>query len=69
MLKYFIIKNNECKNKTIKSIKHKINLISNENYLQKFIAECYNNVIENSFCYEYKQVKINKKLIGKYIFS
>lgn len=66
---YCIFKNNEGKDKIIKSIKYKINLIKNENYLQKFVADCYNNVIENCVHYKYKQVKINKKLIGKYIFS
>jgi len=67
-LLYFIFKNNEGRNKIIKSIKHKINLIKNENYLQKFIAECYNNAIENHIYYKYKQVKINRKLVGGYIF-
>ena len=57
---YPIYKNNNCANKTIKSIKHKINSIINENYLQKFIAELYNNIVDNLFSIESKQYKINK---------
>lgn len=51
---YIIYKNNNCKNKIIKSIKYKINCIINNNYLQKFIADCYNHIISNiiniTFC-------------------
>lgn len=65
---YNIFKNNECKSKTIKSIKYKINSIINENYLQKFVAECYNNISENTIEYKYKQVKKNKNNIGIYVF-
>ncbi len=63
---YFIFKINKSKEKIIKSIKHKIESILNLNYLQKFIAECYNNVVEDTFKYEYLQTKINKKLVGSY---
>ena len=64
---YYIFRNNECKNKTIKSIKYKIESIINLNYLQKFIAECYNNVVYGLFLIKYKQIKINKELAGRYI--
>jgi hypothetical protein len=63
---YVIYKNNNCANKTIKSIKYKINSIINENYLQKFVAEVYNNVIDELFTIESKQYKINKKLVRIY---
>lgn len=63
---YFIYKNNNCANKTIKSIKHKINSIINENYLQKFVADIYNNVINDLFTIKSKQHKINKKLLRIY---
>ena len=66
---YYIFKNNECKYKTIKSIKYKFECIKNLNYLQKFIAECYNNVVEGVVKMTYKQFKINKILEGKYIFT
>jgi hypothetical protein len=66
---YTIYKNNEAKNKTIKSIKHKISSIINENYLQKFVAEIYNHIINNIININSKQQKINKKLERKYIFN
>jgi len=65
---FYLFKNNECKNKTIKSIKHKIDSIINVNYLQKFIAECYNCIVEDRIKIKYKQIKINKILVGKYSF-
>ena len=65
---YTIFRNNECKNKTIKSIKHKINTIINENYLQKFIAECYNHIIENSIIISNNKCRINKILCRVYTF-
>jgi hypothetical protein len=58
---YYIYKNNECKNKTIKSIKYKIESIINVNYLQKFIAECYNNIIEGVIEITKKRNRIDSK--------
>lgn len=66
---YVIYKNNEAKNKTIKSIKHKISSIINENYLQKFVAEIYNHIINNIININSKRYKINKKLERKYTFN
>ena len=54
---YCLFKNNECKNKTIKSIKHKIDSIINVNYLQKFIAECYNCIVEDVISINLKKRK------------
>jgi hypothetical protein len=65
---YCLFKNNECKNKTIKSIKHKIDSIINVNYLQKFIAECYNCIVEDVITIIPKRCKINEKVIKKYNF-
>ena len=56
---YFIFKNNECKYKTIKSIKCKFECIVNLNYLQKFIVECYNNVVEDIILVKKKRIRIN----------
>lgn len=55
-------------NKTIKSIKHKIDSIINENYLQKFIVECYNNVIEGIINISSKDKK-NNVVITHYSFN
>ena len=66
---YAIFKNNECEHKTMKSIKYKIKSIINENYLQKFIADCYNMVVDNVILYKYKQKKISGKLEGIYHFE
>ncbi len=63
---YTIYKNNNCMNKTIKSIKHKINSIINENYLQKFVAEMYNHIVNDLFIINSKQHKINSKLVRLY---
>jgi hypothetical protein len=66
---YIIYKNNESKNKTIKSIKYKIDIIKNENYLHKFIAECYNKVIEEVINIHSRQYRIENTINRKYIFS
>ncbi len=65
---YYIFKDNNCKNKTIKSIKYKIESIKNVNYLQKFIAECYNNVIEDIIKITLKKRKINNNDFYYYTF-
>ncbi len=65
---YIIFKNNESKSKTIKSINYKINSIINNNYLQKFIAECYNNVINNSFDIQKKRIYLTRyKTTNQYL--
>ena len=58
---YCLFKNNNCKNKIIKSIKHKIDSIINVNYLQKFIAECYNNVVSDIISITKKRNRINSQ--------
>jgi hypothetical protein len=66
---YIVYKNNESKNKTIKSIKYKIDIIKNENYLHKFIAECYNKVIEEVINIYSQQYRTEKTINRKYIFK
>jgi hypothetical protein len=66
---YYIFRDNNCKNKTIKSVKYKIECIKNVNYLQKFIAECYNNVIEDIVKIKYKQYRNEDTLEGRYLFN
>lgn len=56
---FYIFNSNNCKNKIMKSIKYKIESIKNINYLQKFIAECYNNVVDNIIKIILKKKKIN----------
>ena len=60
---YIIFKNNESKSKTAKLIKNKINSIDKINLLQKFIADCYNYICEDSIQIKYKRknIDINKK--------
>lgn len=53
----------------MKSIKYKIKSIINENYLQKFIADCYNMVVDNVISYKYKRQKIKGELINFYVFN
>ena len=60
---YCIYKNNECKSKTIKSIKHKIESINNLNLLQKFIADCYNYFLENKICITKRSKYVKKQYI------
>ncbi len=55
-----IFKNNESKEKTIKSIEYKIKSIKNNNYLQKFIVECYNNIIEDIFIINKKKIYLSR---------
>lgn len=56
---FLLFKNNSSKSKIIKSIKYKINSILNSNYLEKFIAECYNNLFTNLFIINKKRIRIN----------
>jgi hypothetical protein len=64
---FIIFKNNEAKTKTLNSIRCKIDIIKNENYLQKFMAECYNKVLNNDiFNIKYYRKKINKKVFNYY---
>jgi hypothetical protein len=66
---YLIFKNNACKERIIKLIKNKIQGITNLNLLQKFIADCYNGIIEDTIKYEYKRKSLNSNTkIVYYIF-
>ncbi len=62
-----IFKNNESKEKTIKSINHKIESIINTNYLQKFMVECYNNIIYDCFKVTKRSI-YNKKIYTHCIY-
>ena len=73
---YVIFKGNEAKNKTIDSIKNRINKIKKMkltfkySHFQKFIADCYNKNIDNIVSIKHKN--ISKKRVYKgseYIFS
>jgi len=67
---YDIFKNNACKERIIKLLKNKINSINDLNLLQKFVADCYNGIIENIIKVEYKRKNISKnKKIGYYFFE
>lgn len=66
---FYIYKNNECKSKTIKSIQHKIESIKNNNYLQKFIAECFNKINADVIKIYPKRKKINNREIYYYDFT
>lgn len=65
---YFIFKNKESINNSIKFFKNKISLIYNLNLLQKFVADCYNSIVHNSVQFKYTRVRCNNNLIKKYIF-
>ena len=66
---FLIFKNNKTKNNTIKSINYKIDCIINLNYLQKFIAKCYNNVVKNIIKVESKQIRVGADIQRKYLFK
>lgn len=72
---YVIFKGNEAKNKTIDSIKNRINKIKKMKltfkytHFQKFIADCYNKNIDNIIQIKQKDVIIKKQYRGStYIF-
>jgi len=66
---YWIFKNRESKSKTIKSIKNKIDLINKLNNLQKFIAECYNYICDNTIKISTKRIKIKNNIVIIYLFN
>lgn len=55
-----IFANTESKKKTIDRIKNKIDAIEGINLLQKFIAECYNHICEESVKITRKEIYIKK---------
>jgi hypothetical protein len=66
---YNIFKNNACKERIIKSLKNKINEILNLNSLQKFIADCYNGIINDTIKINIKKIYDKRKYIGsEYVF-
>ncbi len=66
---FFIFKNNEWKNKTINSIKKKINGLNSTNHVQKLIADCYNHVSDGSISVKNKRVKKDNMQFVFYIFN
>lgn len=67
---YSIFKNNASKERIIKLLKNKINSINDLNSLQKFVADCYNGIIENIIKFELKKIYIKRKYINTiYIFN
>ncbi len=66
---YYIFKNTMIKSKNILIIKKKIYDISNLNLLQKFIAECYNHISNNTIKIISKQKKVKNVLKLYYIFE
>jgi hypothetical protein len=53
---YIIFKNFESEKKTTNKIKNKINSIDKINLLQKFIADCYNLICDESIKFKYKKI-------------
>jgi hypothetical protein len=67
---YCIFKNKESEGKTIKSIKNKINSIDKLNLLQKFIADCYNQIYNDSINIISKKIYIKKVYVyTEFIFK
>ena len=66
---YYIFKNTMIKSKNVLIIKKKIYEISNLNLLQKFIAECYNHISNNTIKVISKQKKVKNVLKLYYIFE
>jgi hypothetical protein len=67
---YYIYKNNECKNNTMKSIKNKFNSIKNFNLLQKFIVDIYNHIVNDIFFIKKKSKYVKKQYVSfEYEFS
>lgn len=61
---YYIYKNNESKNNTIKSIKNKFNAITNYNLLQKFIVDIYNYIVNDIFLLKKRSKYIKKVYVS-----
>ncbi len=66
---YFIFKNDEWKNKTIKNLNKKINSLNTINRIQKFIADCYNHISDRIVYVKKKIVKINNIKTTIYLFT
>ena len=66
---YYIFKNTMIKSKNILAIKKNISEIINLNLLQKFIAECYNHICNNTIKIISKPKKIKNVLKSYYIFE
>lgn len=67
---YIIFKTSESKSKTLKSIQNKINSIDKINLLQKFIADCYNHIYEESIKIISKENRNKKIYLGiTYLFK
>jgi hypothetical protein len=65
-----IFKNSESEKKTTNKIKNKINYIDKNNLLQKFIADCYNLICDETIKIKRKEIYIKKVYIGsEYIFN
>jgi hypothetical protein len=65
---YYIYKNNASKERIIKLLKNKIISINNLNLLQKFIADCYNAIVEDCIIIKNKTKKNKGNIISTYIF-
>ena len=65
---YYVFKNNEWKNKTVKNLNKRINSFNSTNHVQKFIADCYNHVSNESVSVKHKRIKKNNKQFIFYIF-
>ena len=65
---YFIFENTMKKSENIKSIKKNINEICNLNLLQKFIAECYNYICDDSIKIKSKTKKYKNNITLNYLF-
>jgi hypothetical protein len=61
---YCIFKNKESKSKTIKSIKNKFDSIDKNNLLQKFIADCYNQICDKLITIENKEIRHKQTYMG-----
>ena len=57
---YWFFKTDNSKSRTYKSIKYKIEHITNLNLLQKFVADCYNTICDDVVKIIKKRVKINQ---------
>ena len=61
---YCIFKNTESKSMNIGIIKKNINNINNINLLQKFIANCYNNICRHTIHIKSKEIRHKKTYLG-----
>jgi len=66
---YWFFTTNESKNKTIKNVKNKITKITSLNLLQKFVAECYNGIVEDVIKISSNFMKVKNNVKRYYIFK